>query len=256
MGALFRLVLVVSTLGGVALSCDSQETGAASGGGGSGGATSTTSGSSTTVTSSTVTSTVVSSGMGGASGCSALLPADSPCNDCLENDCCDLIIECQADAVCAACLVDDSDVSACVNSAPWQGLYSCLNFCAAACSGPCNPVTNEPCSNTIGGHWGCHDLSLLGQGRSGFVCLAVGADGGDQCGACDAPSGAFCKGSMDCNSDGTCARYCCDDGDCGTGTCDKTYLGDPNVGLCVDETMASACDAPDVAPSMGACAMP
>jgi hypothetical protein len=30
-----------------------------------------------------------------------------------------------------------------------------------------------------------------------------------------------------------CAHYCCDDGDCGSGTCDKTVLGSSIVGVCL-----------------------
>ena len=52
---------------------------------------------------------------------------------------------------------------------------------------------------------------------------------------------------------GSCARFCCTDGDCGTGTCDKMLTGDANVGVCVDAQQAAACDAPSTSPSNGSC---
>jgi len=58
-------------------------------------------------------------------------------------------------------------------------------------------------------------------------------------------------------NNGKCARYCCDDGDCGSGgVCDTSLLVE-HVGICV--TMidaageAQACSAPMTAPSNGSC---
>lgn len=59
-----------------------------------------------------------------------------------------------------------------------------------------------------------------------------------------------------------CARYCCDDADCGTGKCvvEQTeafgapLLNRTLVGICLTTDGASpACDAPEVSPSKGSC---
>ena len=57
---------------------------------------------------------------------------------------------------------------------------------------------------------------------------------------------------------GKCARYCCNDGDCGGGKCDMSTVSQ-GVGLCVttapDAGVNPACNAPAMAPSMGSCFM-
>lgn len=50
-----------------------------------------------------------------------------------------------------------------------------------------------------------------------------------------------------------CARFCCNDADCGSGKCNKTINGEPKVGVCVDATNLAACDAPATSPSGGSC---
>ena len=88
----------------------------------------------------------------------------------------------------------------------------------------------------------------------GFVCFPAPNDT-ELCGTCSNANGPFCLAGSTCLED-KCAHYCCDDGDCGTGTCDKALLGDPNVGVCVDDMGAAACDAPVMSPSGGTCFMP
>jgi hypothetical protein len=88
----------------------------------------------------------------------------------------------------------------------------------------CNPITNEGCSPGLA----C-DL-----GGAGFQCFG-GSNILDLCQTCDANPGVYCKPTMTClASSGKCTRYCCEDGDCGAGTCDKTTLfGVPQVGVCL-----------------------
>jgi len=128
----------------------------------------------------------------------------------------------------------------------------------------CDPFTGAPCQLTMGES--C-DFDLDGLPHcfpppSGAkLCDPCGVDPGDG-GVAD-----YCGVGLTCLDSNKCAAFCCDDGDCGKGTCDKTYLGDPAVGVCVDAAPSPdggvgdagpiayqpACDAPAVPPSMGAC---
>ncbi|MEZ4301708.1 MAG: hypothetical protein R3B70_42630, partial [Polyangiaceae bacterium] len=85
----------------------------------------------------------------------------------------------------------------------------------------CNPVTNEGCDTAAGE--AC-DVSA-----DGFVCYP---DGNTQslCDECGVTGSDYCLGGMTCV--GKCAKFCCDDGDCGTGTCTKGGFADPAVGFC------------------------
>jgi hypothetical protein len=91
-----------------------------------------------------------------------------------------------------------------------------------------------------------------------FDCFAPPNDA-PKCGVCDNMNGPFCKGGLSCLASGVCTRFCCDDGDCGNGTCVKVdgngqaLFEGIDVGLCLDSMSAAACSAPDVAPSMGKC---
>ncbi len=112
----------------------------------------------------------------------------------------------------------------------------------------CNPVTNAPCATGEA----C-DASNMGT----FECFPPPNDG-KLCGACDNSKGPFCGGGLGC-AQKKCAKYCCDDGDCGTGgKCTKSDANGPfwpgvNVGICLDATMAAACMAPAMSPSKGSC---
>ena len=88
----------------------------------------------------------------------------------------------------------------------------------------CNPVTNEGC---MAGAEEC-DLATGGV----FQCFASDPSDAPICQMCDEAAGPFCGAGMTCLGDGSCARYCCDDADCGSGKCDKS--SEPgNVGVCV-----------------------
>lgn len=105
----------------------------------------------------------------------------------------------------------------------------------------------------------------------GSCCAELDACLGDtNCSGCLSGSGTSCDTdplladvstcldascSAECGAPGECARFCCTDGDCGTGVCDKDLTGDANVGICVATAMMTppACDAPATSPSNGSC---
>jgi hypothetical protein len=87
---------------------------------------------------------------------------------------------------------------------------------------PCNVAEGEVCdySNT-GGRFQCYP----GPNTAGF------------CGACGF-LGPGCGVGFTCNYSDWCERHCCDDDDCGSGTCVLDYYGNPNVaavGFCQAE---------------------
>lgn len=113
----------------------------------------------------------------------------------------------------------------------------------------CNPVTNEPCAA---------GEACDASNNDTFQCFPPPNDA-NVCGMCDNMNGPFCKGGHGCAAKNGCAKYCCDDGDCGTGTCVKTNGENQplwpgvDVGVCLDAMGNAACDAPGVPPSNGAC---
>lgn len=122
----------------------------------------------------------------------------------------------------------------------------------------CNPITNEPC-NTAAGE-ACDISNSMDGAFLGFVCYPAPNEKA-LCEACDGGNGPWCQGTMTC-AGSKCARFCCDDGDCGTGTCVKddgmggeAFPGLGAIGLCLDAMQAPACDAPAAAPSNGSCVM-
>jgi hypothetical protein len=88
-------------------------------------------------------------------------------------------------------------------------------------------VTNEGCNAANG--------EACDTAMNGFQCYTPPPpNSGVTCGMCDDQNTA-CVGGDSCLQ-GQCAKYCCDDGDCGSGTCDLTLTSDPSVGLCVVST--------------------
>jgi hypothetical protein len=131
----------------------------------------------------------------------------------------------------------------------------------------CDPFTGLPC-DLPGGQscdWDGTAFSCFAPPNTAQLC--------DDC-----MLGNYCAVGLTCLDSNKCSAFCCDDGDCGSGgTCDKTLLGDPGVGVCViagstpdggtgdggpgggggggapPEGQAPACNAPAQPPSMGAC---
>jgi hypothetical protein len=87
----------------------------------------------------------------------------------------------------------------------------------------CNPVTNAGCDAAKG--------EACDVGPNGFQCYP-GPNAVSLCGECGADKG-FCAGGLYCL--GKCAKYCCEDKDCGTGKCDTKFSSDPAVplGVCI-----------------------
>ena len=65
-------------------------------------------------------------------------------------------------------------------------------------------------------------------GQNGYECYDPPNDQ-MLCQVCGDVDG-YCQGGSTCVD--ICVKFCCDDGDCGTGTCDTTLIGD-GVGICV-----------------------
>jgi hypothetical protein len=124
----------------------------------------------------------------------------------------------------------------------------------------CNPVTSEPCNATADQEH-C-DRVVVGDKIAGFHCFLRAHDA-LLCDACNYNFGGdYCARGHTCGDGlgdvaltGTCGRYCCDDGDCGTGTCLKGVFADadPDLGICETQVGGPGCDAPAAAPSLGSC---
>jgi hypothetical protein len=124
---------------------------------------------------------------------------------------------------------------------------------AAACDAPaiapsrgacftgqgCNPVTAEPCGGLAcdrigeGDVFECVDSSLVCSQPSMEVWCQEGTDFVGLCDSCrnESKFGPYCGPTLGCLTSGECARYCCDDGDCGSGHCDTHGVGG-GVGVC------------------------
>jgi hypothetical protein len=187
------------------------------------------------------------------------------CTTCLEGSCCAEIAACTADDKCFACYTGQVDTSQChapATESALQGIVGCQAAkCTEACapSDSCNPVTNAGC--TAAGS-AC-DIGASG----GFECFPP-PNATPLCAACDPPNGKFCAGGMMCLFGAAkCFKYCCDDADCGTGTCWKNQtvifgaplaLASDTPGICVTSVpdggpAEPACDAPPTSPSAGSC---
>jgi hypothetical protein len=182
------------------------------------------------------------------------------CEACGATQCCDQASACEEDPDCAPCIAG-SPTSSCMSVgtpiAPWKALLDCLGTagvsssngpCATACAKSntslCNAVTNAGCDDGAA----C-DLDAQGVAR----CLGAGP--GALCAACDATKSIFCGPTLHCLSTGACARFCCEDADCGSGRCVSWPLGGGALGVCIAgvEGETAVCDAPADAASGGGC---
>lgn len=214
------LLILCGILGAslVPVACGDSE-----GTGGAGGTGTTTSATSVSVTKGGATVTANTTGMPPVCDGSAW---GATCGTCLEAECCQEL----ADSMSAW----SEDLQSCAQSCANE---CSVDFLGAECSAPttlpargacvtstanqCNPVTQEGC-NLANGE-AC-DLS-----NAGFVCYPDG-NVHTQCESCG-QSGEYCVGGYACYA--TCAKYCCDDSDCGPGTCKKgIFFIEPNLGLC------------------------
>ncbi len=242
--------LTIATGASAVTGCGSSKTTST----GAGGAGADGSGGGGTTTSSSTTSSNSTSSSGGNCDTSGI---DPTCGACLDGACCPELGACQADPECLDCISNsNADPNVCGANALYGAIDACVQAsCSAECIGggpgtpacdapavspsagacfgaldpangkPCNPVTNEGCDAAAG------EACDVNQNQDGFECYTASNTEAlcDPCG--NAANGNYCQGGMLCFD--TCAKYCCDDGDCGTGTCDKTLLPDPNVGICL-----------------------
>jgi hypothetical protein len=250
---LWLLVAAVTTPLG-ALSCTVTPGGTT----GTGGATSTTTSTSdaTSTTAATTASASSSSGAGGAGSCVGVFTAGA-CATCAEAACCAEGAKCDVTAGCLGCVYSSDPSCTTANKPAVDALLACMHTsCETACfpvplsktdvtcivptptpsagacvsiggAIECNPVTNEPCDTVAG-----EACDFKG---NGYHCYAAPNDV-NLCAACGPTNGgSHCKGGSTClpGPDGTCGKFCCADGDCGKGKCDKTDMFPAGVGYCL-----------------------
>lgn len=187
------------------------------------------------------------------------------CKNCLKESCCDRLDECARDASCRACLAGE----ACASSSRFDALKRCAHeACKAPCyptisgipkvaclvadlspaSGTCLPespaVTCNPMVRSYDCNWqagaACDfDVRHYSAPASGFACFASARN--HSCESCGVIEG-LCHYGLTCVN-GLCARFCCDDLDCGPGSrCDPTFVSarlgsNPHaMGICVEGT--------------------
>ena len=222
------------------------EGGSGGGNGGNGGNTSSTG----TTSSTTGTTSSTTSNTTGAD-CEGVLMNPNDCGNCIIDQCCTELAQCGKDAECNDCLSNpNADPAACDANAQLGAVFDCAGtLCSDVCGGgggaepacdapatspsagacvtlnannKCNPVTNEGCDTAAG--------AACDANNNGFECYPS-QNVHAICEACgSAGDGEYCKPGMTCV--GKCARYCCEDTDCGTGKCTKNVFADANVGFC------------------------
>lgn len=213
--------------------CDDGATGTG-GAGTTGSTTKATTGNSVTVTKASSTSS-------GEPDCTGIISGD--CGACLETSCCAELAEDggagtdPAFIACAQMSCNDECFPTpfpiqCTVPTPSPSMGTCVTIGGG---NTCNPITQEGCS----GAGAACDI-----GQNGFQCYPDGNTHAlcESCGDA-AADGNYCQPGLACVS--KCARYCCDDSDCGTGTCTKVdgsaplFATAPGLGLCQEGTMTS-----------------
>jgi hypothetical protein len=177
------------------------------------------------------------------------------CATCIEGSCCGQLQACLADQACKACFLDlKKNPDQCAeDNDNFSQIYACLNnACDSACTpiacdAPAQAPSNGSCV-TLGGQLQCNPVTNQGCDASSgeacdfdgqkFICFPPPNDQ-PLCAACGQSDG-WCAPGMTC-VEATCARYCCDDGDCGLGVCVKGQVG-PGVGYCASLPPAIPCE--------------
>ncbi|MBI4704632.1 MAG: hypothetical protein HY744_26305 [Deltaproteobacteria bacterium] len=224
---------------------------------GTGGSTSTSTSSSSSGASSSSSSSASSSSSstsGQPPDCTGLLEGE--CGVCLEGSCCDELGICGETEGCMDCLTGGECTG---GEEEAQAVATCAqDNCEAECFGEpppamdpackdvpdpspskgacakvgdpgldCNPVTNEPCDGKAG------QACDSNYQDSKFQCYDPPNEN-KLCTACGDQDG-WCLPTYTCV--GKCAKYCCDNADCGPeGVCDKTIFADfgkGEVGACL-----------------------
>lgn len=193
----------------------------------------------------------------------AFPPTDSLCDDSVALYA--AFEQCACDESCA----DECGDTLCTEAPPSAACFACYtancmderDACGLAVrpDNLCNPVTGEPC---LEGET-CDRVQPVIGTIAGFFCFQDPAER-VLCETCNTDTGPFCQNTLTCVEDdgsvsagnGECARYCCTDDDCGTGTCVKGAYAPaaPDLGVCADDmSMIPACDVPDMPTSGGSC---
>ena len=202
--------------------------------------------------------TGASGGNGGSGGtmssCANAFPGNGDaCNTCMEENCCAQTSACLASPSCYECVTTRSD-RACAgldqaffdfNQCWAEHCTSPISLCAAkpACDAPatapsagacfqmttnddCNPITNAGCAPTEYCTFSSAGSYCRQQNQNQAVCQV-----------CDNTLPLECAPGLHCTFAGECGRWCCDDGDCGSGTCIYSQLVDihPELGGCYQE---------------------
>jgi hypothetical protein len=172
------------------------------------------------------------------------------CSDCVEEHCCEEAAACAADFNCKECVQSPAN-GICPQPQTAAPFTRCIEaHCVTVCPAPdvaifadadchapaksssggacgavgspnqCNPVTNDGCDADAGAACDVSDVTATG---TGFTCFPS-ENIHELCEPC-LYGGDACRPGMTCV--GRCARYCCDDSDCGSaGECDKKYIFD------------------------------
>jgi hypothetical protein len=196
--------------------------------------------------------------------CTSIFDPSGTCSACAVAACCQEASDCKSNDSCLDVCVSGywPPPEVCATPVVKQlsdGLAACLKTnCSPMCdvTDRCDPVLGTGCGLSAS----CEPF-LPGV----FDCLPPlpGDTVVGLCQMCDLFDDPVCGPGMHCFAGtSTCARYCCDDADCGTGKCvvDQTVafgaplLHQTKVGICLTTDGASpACDAPAVSPSNGSC---
>lgn len=176
------------------------------------------------------------------------------CAPCAESFCCDWIAACFDTGGCVDCVADPSTCSFSPSGAEFaDALFQCLwSSCSDTCfsatqrqaacdaflpggsDGACFTVDNQTSFCNPVKADDCGDIGVCDVGTNAlFECVPKPISSAGPCKPCGASG--FCDPGYAC-VDGLCARYCCDDSDCGSGHCDQTLpdaAPDAAIGLCM-----------------------
>ncbi len=177
------------------------------------------------------------------------------CQACLEQKCCDEVAACRAHEVCWDGCYTNHDEMKCHDSADGHALFHALGGCfGSACNVECGagnptPICTAPTATptgscvTLDSKNLCNPITTAGCAAAGAACDANDQGGFEcfpapntqtLCMACGESDG-WCAAGFHCVA-GQCARYCCEDSECGAGTCDKAYFeGGRPAGICVSK---------------------
>ena len=172
------------------------------------------------------------------------------CDQCIRDHCCAPAVACLGEAACAECVrAHDPDVCGAVGQEFYDFNQCWATYCAGEACFPgvdCNAPVTAPSGGscfTFGVNDQCNPITADGcnpgdsclASSAGFYCAGYPVSHG-LCEACDNPTGIVCGPMYSCFFNTSCARYCCNDGDCGGGTCLFDISQNPHteVGLCVE----------------------